>query len=237
VWPNAKTPLVRCTYRHETFDVTLWSSGGVLCTWLLEEVIETNPEMLDVIRTLKQWAKVHDLLGANQGKLSSHGLTVFAIHYLVSVGMLGLAHLDGDPSGRSHYALFEQDEMDYYARNGIHDENLWWVSPARRPYSRHVPSFKFLVRGVLHRLFEALSCEPGQGQVYSITTRAREPQPTKAFLYIEDPISRGNIASNLRFKAREKLSHRLANALIFLSDHKTAATTITEPGYYSRYCQ
>ena len=237
VWPNAKAPLVRCTYRNETFDLVLKSSGGVLCTWLLQEVLATNPKMLKVIRTVKQWAKVNNLLGAHHGKLSSHGLTIFAIHYLVSVGMLGLAHLNGDPNGKRHSPLFDQEEMDVYACFGIQDEELWTVGQARRLKARFVPSFKFLVRGVLFRLFNALSAEPGQGQIYSITTRAREPQPTRALLHIEDPISRGNITSNLKPKPFAQLRDKVRETLNYLSERGTVTARITEPSYIRRYCE
>jgi len=85
------------------FDIVINASQGLLATLLIADLLGSNSLAVKVITYLKDWARAHDHLGASTGRLSSHGLTVFAISYLVSVGVLGLGSsiLTGTPHLKS----------------------------------------------------------------------------------------------------------------------------------------
>ena len=234
VWDKAKAPLVRAAYQEQTFDIIFNGGGGVVGTWLIQDLIRDNPIATKVIKTIKEWAKVNDVLGASQGRLGSHALTVFTLHYLMTVGIVGLAHLNNDAPGWAAAGELNQSASRRAYCHGPR-EDMWWISKRRRTNRRFYPSYKHLVRGVLFRLDLALNTtSPQDRQIYSVTMRARIPVTegknvsNPPLLYIEDPISKQNTASNLKPVPFNTLRTEVAKALAYLRRKGTCTHHITE---------
>ena len=237
VYDAAKVPLVRASLQGQNFDIALNACGGVIGTWLIQDLVRDNPRAVKVLQTVKEWAKANEVLGADKSRLGSHALTVFTLHYLITVGVVGLPHLENDEKGRCRSPIWTSQELSRSVLNGANmygpRDNLWWIGGARRRNPRFGLSFKQLVRGVFVRLNQALSDAPQSRQIYSITTRARIPvseilTSSPPLLYIEDPILRHNTASNLKPGPCDKLRAEVWKALTFLRKKGTVTSRITE---------
>ena len=236
VFENAKVPMIRARYSDQNFDIVVNGSSGVICSWLIHDMLGDNRLAAKVIRTVKEWAKANDLIGADKGRLGSHALTVFSLHYLITAGVVGLPHLENDDLGRCRTAIWTPQELNQYASRGANRhgprDNLWWLGRPRRRHSRYMPTFKQLVRGIMDRLHQGLNSRPEGRLIYSMTTRAGAPVSevivaSTPLIYIEDPISRHNTASNLKAAPCEKLKAEVAKARAYLKQKGTVTRNIT----------
>ena len=80
---KAKIPVIHVTYRSSLFDVVINESGGVLSSWLLEDMLKSNEKAMNVVLTIKQWAVGNSLI--RQTKLTCN----HSVH-------CALSHGDGD---------------------------------------------------------------------------------------------------------------------------------------------
>jgi hypothetical protein len=216
---KSKIPVIHVTYRASLFDVVINESGCVLSSWLLEDMLKSNEKALNVVLTIKQWAVGISLIGAAVGKLSSHAITLFTVHCLMLMGMLGLAHLGEDHA--SHTPLWTKQEMHQHAlcwanRHGPRD-NLWWMAKPRRRRPPFLLGHRKMVRRVFENLVTALK-QP-DFLIHSLTTRVRTKpsSQTSVCMYIEDPVTRTNAAASLTKKEADVIKMHAEKALTHLS--------------------
>ena len=218
VWDTATAPVVAVEVDGFRVELVLNGAHGVVGSWLIRDVFRGHPKAVKVVKAVKAWANENDLIGGSAGRLTSHGLTVFAIHYLQTIGVLGLPHLD-----KPQWSSSELYEM---ARGG--PDHYWWVPNPKRG-AKSVPSLKRMVRGCPMRLEEDLTAS--NPSVHSMTTRALYALPRKdrSLIYIQDPLTRINIAKNLRGGPRGKLLAKLDDALAFLFQNDSCTSELISP--------
>lgn len=81
---SANVPLVKITDKKAMMEVDFCINNdlGVRNSLLLHAYCECDPRVLKVGRTIKDWAKKHELVGTADGCLNSYAYMLLALHYL-----------------------------------------------------------------------------------------------------------------------------------------------------------
>lgn len=231
VFPNATAPLVRVRLGGLRVDLVFKAAHGVVGSRLISDILKSSPKAKTVILGLKKWAYKHDLIGADQGKLSSHALTLFAIDRMIVRGFLGTPRLNTYRNSEdSPWHEYDLDEM------AQQNERKWTIDEPLKDIRR--TSTKDIMIDILNLLKTELTIKKSQKDIYGITrtswTKSVDVGRDPKFLDVEDPISRRNAAHRLCLKHAQRLVDEIGVALERLRARNVCWEVILE-GRLSRH--
>ena len=206
---HSKTPIIKMTvFRTVKVDLVLHDAHGVLMSRVLLDLFNSSPPLLlQLVCSVKQWAKNRKLIDASQGNMSSYGFTLSVIYFLQSLGIVGNVFFSNDVD--FFEPVFDSEIIFDIVKTR---KTCWYIEPPPKGVTRNIQSY---LREFLEYLAYQLSDKDNErktyqlanisGQIESICCCCIEKTEPRIIvehrmLIVIEPISKANVASSLSKK-------------------------------------